>query len=162
MSSTAQIREKIFEKTEAQRLVIKVHTNYLDSHDYRVSAGNFIDEIFPNWENDSRIRFLAIEIRGDRTFMAVDINNSDYDFDTAHENRIVLPVYVVLQHKRRGWFVVRWPQEDEPLATKIAELHNLNGFKATTPFFADYNQPVIYERPRDSFPSAASTDSIST
>lgn len=149
MSNVAQVREKIFEKTEAQRLVIKVHTDQLDSHDYRVSAGKFIDDIFPNWENDSRIHFLAIEIRGNRTFIAVDINNSDYNFNTAHETKTVLPVHVVWQHKRRGWFIVRWPQEDEPLATKIAELHNLNGFNTMTPFLANFNQPVVYDKPRD-------------
>ncbi|PYI25998.1 hypothetical protein BP00DRAFT_499087 [Aspergillus indologenus CBS 114.80] len=152
MSSTSQIREKIFEKSEAQRLVIKVHTDHLDSCDYRLSAGKIIDELFPSWQSDSRILFLAIEIRGDRTYMVVDIYNSNYNFDTAHKTRTVLPVSVVWQHRRRGWFIVKWPQEDEPLATKITELHNLNGFNSSTPFLADYNQRVTYERPRDCFP----------
>lgn len=92
MSSITKIREKIIEKAEAQRLVIKMHTDKLDSCDYRVLAGNFVNEIFPNWEDDSRIRFLAIEIRGDRTFMSIDVNNFGYDFDTAHETKTTLPV----------------------------------------------------------------------
>ncbi|PYH99039.1 hypothetical protein BO71DRAFT_394623 [Aspergillus ellipticus CBS 707.79] len=148
MCDTSEIREKIFEKSEAQRLVIKVHTEQLDSHDYRVSASNFINEIFPNWEDDSRIHFIAIEIRGDRTFLAIDVNNLDYDFETAHETRTVLPVYVVWRHKRKGWYIIRWPQEDEPLATKIAELHDLNGFDTTTPFLANFNESVVYGNPR--------------
>jgi hypothetical protein len=153
MSDITEIREKIFEKTAAQRLVVKARTDQLDSHDYRASASKFINEIFPNWENDSRIHFLTIEIRQNRVFMAIDINNSDYDFDTAHENKILLPVHVVWQHKRKGWFIVRWPQEDEPLAAKIAELHNANGFNATTPFLANFNERVVYDRPRHLFPN---------
>ncbi|TQB69775.1 hypothetical protein MPDQ_001399 [Monascus purpureus] len=149
MSNITELREKIFERTEAQRLVIKVHTEKLDSHDYRVSASKFVNEIFPNWEHDNRVRFLAIEIRGDRTFFAIDINNFDYNFDTAHETKTILPVYAVWQHKRKGWFTVRWPQEDGPLATKLAELHTLNGFDAITPFLADYNTRVVYDNPRD-------------
>lgn len=118
MSNIAQIRDKILEKTEAQRLVIKVHTNQLDSQDYRLSAGRFMDEIFPNWENDSRIHFLAIEIRGDRTFMAVDINNVNYNFNTAHITRTVLPVYVVWQHKRRDGLLYDGLRKMRPLLHK--------------------------------------------
>lgn len=149
MSDIAEIREKIFERKEAQRLVIKVSTEKLNSQDYRASASKFVNEIFPNWENDNRILFLAIEIRGDRTYMAVDINNFNYNFDTAHEAMTILPVYVVWQHKKKGWFNVRWPQEDGPLATKLAELHNLNGFNAITPFLANYNTRIVYENPRE-------------
>lgn len=88
MSDITEIREKIFEETAAQRLVVKARTDQLDSHDYRVSASKFINEIFPNWENDSRIHFLAIEIRQNRALHGyrIDINNSEYDFDTAHKN----------------------------------------------------------------------------
>ncbi|PLB46011.1 hypothetical protein P170DRAFT_439697, partial [Aspergillus steynii IBT 23096] len=148
MSNVTEIRERIFERTEAQRLVIKLHTEKLDSVDYRVSTCKFINELFPDWEKDPRIRFLAVEIRGDRTFMIVDVNNFDYDFDTAHKTETILPVYVLWQHKRKGWFLIRWPQEDGPLATKVAELHRLNGFDATTPFIADFNTSVVYDKPR--------------
>ena len=83
--------------------------------------------------------------------MVIDINNVEYNFDTAHETKTILPVYVVVwQHKRRGWFIIRWPKEDGPLATKVAELHMLNGFHVTTPFLADYNNNtrVVYDNPR--------------
>lgn len=149
MYNINEIHERIFERSEAQRLVIKVRTEKLDSHDYRVSASKFINEVFPDWEHHNRICFIAIEIRGDRTFMVIDVNNFDYNSDTAHETKTILPVYVVWQHMRKGWFIIRWPQEDVPLATKVAELHTLNGFHATTPFLADYNNTrVVYENPR--------------
>ncbi|GIK00116.1 hypothetical protein Aspvir_004134 [Aspergillus viridinutans] len=153
MSNIAEVREKIFERKEAQRIIIKVHTEKLDSQDYRVSAYNFVNEIFPDWENDKRILFLAIEIWGDRTYMAVDINNYDYNFDTAHKNKTILPVYVLWQHRRRGWVMIRWPQEDERLATKLADLHNVNGFDATTPFLENYNTRIVHANPRE-FPES--------
>ncbi|KAL5364484.1 hypothetical protein BJX96DRAFT_187906 [Aspergillus floccosus] len=134
MSDITELRGKIFEQNNVKRLVVKVHTDQLDAHGYR---------------NDSRIHFLAIEIRGDRTFMAIDINNSEYSFDTAHETKLILPVYIVWQHKRKGWFLIRWPQEDEPLATNIAELHNLNGFNATLPFLANFEGRVVYDNPHE-------------
>jgi hypothetical protein len=62
MSNIAEIREQMFEKKDAQRIIIKVHTEKLDSQDYRFSAYKFVNGIFPNWENDKRILFLAIEI----------------------------------------------------------------------------------------------------
>lgn len=89
--------------------------------------------------------------------MAMDINNSEYDFDTAHEAKIILPVHVVWQHKRRGWFLVRWPQEDEPLAAKIANLHDLDGFDTNMPFLANYNERVVYENPRYRSPASTAT-----
>lgn len=65
MCDITEIREKVFKKTDAQRLVIKVHTERLDSQDYRVSVNNFINEIFPNWEDDHRIRFIATGLRAE-------------------------------------------------------------------------------------------------
>lgn len=81
--------------------------------------------------------------------MVIDINNFDYNFDTAHRTETIFPVYVVWQHQKRGWFNIRWPQEDGPLATKLADLHNLNGFDARTPFLANYNTRMVYDSPRE-------------
>ncbi|KAA8642592.1 hypothetical protein EYZ11_006948 [Aspergillus tanneri] len=148
MANIADIREKIFENKDAQRIVIKLHTEKLDSQDYRASAYKIVNEIFPNWERDNRILFLAIEIWGDRTYMAIDVNNYDYKFETAHKTKTILPVYVLRQHRKRGWAIIRWPQEDKPLATKLADLHNVNGF-AATPFLENYNTRIVHDQPRE-------------
>lgn len=79
--------------------------------------------------------------------MSINVNNFGYNFDTAHETTTILPVYVLWQHKRKGWFVVRWPQEDGSLAAKLAGLHQLNGFDAIIPFLANFNAQVVYGNP---------------
>lgn len=146
MANVSDIRKEIFKNSEAQRIVIKVHTQNLDSQEIRKSAYSFVDGIFPDWEHDNRILFLAIEVWGDRTFMAIDINNFDYNFDTAHKSTTVLPVFV-LSKKRENWNLIRWPKEDKSLAEKLAYLHNANGFDRT-PFLENHNSRVVHANPR--------------
>jgi hypothetical protein len=81
--------------------------------------------------------------------MAIDVNSHEYNFDTAHKNTTVIPVYVLWQHRRRGWVIVRWSQEDEPLAAKLADLYNVNSFDATTPFLENYNARIVHANPRE-------------
>lgn len=149
-SSLSDIRDEIFKNSMAQRIIIKVQTKILDSQDYRGSAYRVVSEIFPGWERDSRILFLAIEIWGERVFLAIDINHHDYNFKTAHKSTTILPVSVLREHRRsgRGWNLIRWPQEDRPIAKTVADLHNANGFDVQTPFLANHNSPVIYSNPR--------------
>lgn len=151
MSDISEIHQELFKNTEPRRVVLKVHTDKLDPQDYHTSVGEVVNEIFPDWKADDRVLFLAIEIWGDRTFMAIDLNNHDYDFEQAHKVKPVLPVYVLWKHRRKGWILVRWPQEDQSLAEKIAYLHNANGF-TETPFLEDHNSQVIHANPRE-FPA---------
>ncbi|PWY94528.1 hypothetical protein BO94DRAFT_609892 [Aspergillus sclerotioniger CBS 115572] len=148
MSSITTIRTQILTNPHPQRLVLKLPTKELNPQNYRLSARDFLNTIFPNYKDDNRINFLAIEIQAKHTYIAIDVNNFDYDFETAHETTTILPVYVLWNHKRNGWYLVRWSQEDEPLARKIADLHDLNGFEATVPFLADFNGVVVYENSR--------------
>lgn len=150
MTNLSDIRREIFRNTEARRIVIKVRTESLDPRDYRASAYEVVNEVFPGWEHDIRVLFLAIEAWGERTYMAIDINHHNYDFGTAHKTNTILPVYVLQQYrKRKGWALVRWPQEDEPLATKLAYLHNVNGFGIPTPFLENHNARVVHDNPRE-------------
>ena len=140
MGNLSNIREEIFSNGNAKRIVIKVNTKSLDSQDYRTSAYRIVNEFFPDWECDNRVLFLAIEVWGNRIYIAIDINHHDYNFDTAHKTKTILPVYVLRQHgKGRGWALIRWPQEDEPLGAKLTDLHNANGFDVKTPFLKNYN-----------------------
>ena len=75
-----------------------------------------VNEIFPDWEHDSRILFLAIEM-----------NHHDYSLDTAHTNKTILPVFILTKRRRDVW---RRPQEDTSIAEELADLHNSNGFDA--------------------------------
>ena len=153
MASLSDIRKQIFGNDDAKRIIIRLNTRILDPQDYRASANNLASEIFPEWECDSRILFLAIDVWGERTFLVIDVNRHDYDFHTAHKSKVILPVYVLRQRgKNRGWALIRWPQEDESLATKIAYLHNANGFDTPTPFLENHNSRIVHANPRE-FPA---------
>lgn len=149
-ANLSDIRDEILKSSMAQRIIIKVQTKILDSQDYRGSAYRIVSEIFPDWERDSRILFLAIEIWGERVFLVIDVNHNDYNFKTAHKSTAILPVSVLREHRRseRGWNLIRWPQEDRPIAKTVADLHNANGFDVPTLFLANYNSPVLYSNPR--------------
>ncbi|KAE8154052.1 hypothetical protein BDV25DRAFT_136197 [Aspergillus avenaceus] len=148
MSNISQIHEELFRNNETRRVVLKMRAQSLDLEDLRSSTYRVINDMFPDWENDNRVLFLAAEIWGDRAFMAIDINNHEYNFQTAHKTKIVFPVHVLWLHKRKGWILVRWPQEDKKLAERLAYLHNINGF-AATPFLENHNFRVIHANPRD-------------
>lgn len=146
--NAAKIRQEIFKSNDAKRLVIRLHTDKLeDSDDYLASASAIVSEIFPCWEKDSRVLFLAIEVRPERTHMVIDINNDEYNFATAHETKNIIPVYV-LRRKRGRWVQFRWPPGDKLLNEEVASLHELNGFDAKTPFFANHHTQVAYANPR--------------
>jgi hypothetical protein len=149
MATASNIRKDIFNDNITKRIIIKVKTKTLTPEDYRTSAYSIVSEIFPDWTNDPRILFLAIDIWSERTFIVIDINNHAYDFRTAHETRTVLPVYMLQKHKRmQDWVLVRWPAEDEPLSEKLADLHNVTGFDATLPFLEDHTSRIVHESPR--------------
>lgn len=149
IASLAEIRDEILGNDIAKRIVIKVKTKTLDAEDYRVSATNLVNEVFPDWESDSRILFVAINVSPKRTFIVVEINHLDYDFDTAHKTKKVFPAYVLRQANARSWALVRWPPEDTRLGGRIAYLHYANGFDVAPPFFEDHHTRVVYANPRE-------------
>ncbi|GIK04693.1 terpene cyclase [Aspergillus viridinutans] len=112
-------------------------------------AKRILNDIFPNWEHDNRIRFLAVEVFHDRTYMAFDINHHDYNFRTAHQDKTALPVYVLRRvHKGRNWALVRLPQEDGRLCTRLADLHRAHGYDVELPIVEDNTSMIVHANPR--------------
>ncbi|KAL4931251.1 uncharacterized protein BDV17DRAFT_256358 [Aspergillus undulatus] len=66
MAELSDIREQIFKNNDPKRIVIKLNTERLDSQEYRASASEVISEVFPNWELDDRVRFLAVAVWSDQ------------------------------------------------------------------------------------------------
>ncbi|KAJ5365685.1 hypothetical protein N7517_008571 [Penicillium concentricum] len=149
IGSISDVRKVILENDVAKRIVIKVRTKSLDTENYRDSAKGVVSEVFPGWENDPRVLPVAFDVWDERTFIVVDINHLDYDFNTAHKIKKVFPVYVLRHEKKRGWALIRWPQEDQPLGAKVMDLHNLNGWDIKTPFIEDHNTRIVYVNPRN-------------
>lgn len=154
MTNLSTIRDEISKTTQSQRIIIKTRTKAnLDTQTYRDQAYQTMNEIFPDWHLDPCILFLAIKVWGHRIFTAVDINNHEYDFNTAHKCKAVLPVFVLARNKRRGggtasWNFMRWAREDMNVAEELAYLHSANGFDVGTPFMGNHNERVVYSNPR--------------
>ena len=147
MSNVADIREEIF-KGNAKRIIIKKRIQSSDCEDCRATAYNITGEIFPDWECDGRILFLAIQVWGRQIFMNIDINRDNYNYGTAHKDKTILPVHVLRRH-RGNWVLLRWPQEDERVAAELAELHRVTGYGAETPFLENHNSRIVYANPRE-------------
>lgn len=149
MTDISTIRERIFEDDDAKRIVMKMKTGQLDSRDYLSSARRILNDIFPDWEHDKRILFLALDVFHDRTYMAFDINHHDYNFLTAHKDKTALPVYVLRRvHTGQTWALVRWPQEDDNLCKRLAELHRAHGYDFKLPIVEDHTSVIVLANPR--------------
>jgi hypothetical protein len=147
MSNLCGIRQEIFNNGTI-RLVVKVKTDSRDSDDCRSLAYKVVNEVFPNWDQDSRVLFLAIEVWDNRILVGIDINRHDYNYSTAHKDNTILPVYVLQMHRKK-WVLVRWPREDESAAAKLAELHRVVGYDTATPFFENHNTRNVHAHPRE-------------
>ncbi|KAL4964091.1 uncharacterized protein BDV14DRAFT_201113 [Aspergillus stella-maris] len=159
--SAASLRDLVFQTNDPKRLVLKLKTAQFDSTDYRSSSAEFISQIFPNFSTDPRIRFLAIGIWTDRTFLVLDINNNEYNFETAHNDRTILPVYVIRQYRRNSkWALIRWAPEDILLAANLANMHNRHGWGATLPLLEDRTNisTMAFANPRELRPSAVENE----
>ncbi|KAE8153178.1 hypothetical protein BDV25DRAFT_127387 [Aspergillus avenaceus] len=90
--------------------------------------------------------YLAVKRFGGRhSFFVLDLNNVEYDYDSAHENRSPIPVYIL--RLSRNPKIFRHAPQDQQLADKLAELHNLHG-DDPLPLFDDHTKPIIYAFPR--------------
>lgn len=146
MSNLTDIHKEVF-KGSTKQIIIRVKTESRNSEDCRATAYRTVNNIFPNWETDSRVLFLAIQVWADRIFINIDINHKNYNYQTAHKDKTILPVYVLRTH-RGNWVLVRWSKDDEQVAIKLAELHRVTGYSAVIPFFENHNSRIVYDNPR--------------
>ncbi|KAL3479417.1 hypothetical protein BJX99DRAFT_244986 [Aspergillus californicus] len=97
----------------------------------------------------TKTRFLALRIVSRHSYFVVDVNNLDYNYETAHEVTTPIPVYVLRlsRHVR----IFRNMMEDKDLADILAKMHHGHGDDPLH-LVDDYTKPVLYDRPRGLFP----------
>ncbi|PWY96314.1 hypothetical protein BO94DRAFT_541149 [Aspergillus sclerotioniger CBS 115572] len=151
-----QIPRIIFELLQkvdstAIRILGDTPTSVLDPGDYLKSIRPFVSKIqdcvhesYPEYKTC----FLSVNIyRGKHSYFVVDVNNIDYDYETAHTCKTPIPVYVLRLSKRKPT-LHRTTALDEQLAETLADMHNGHG-RDPLPLFDDYNDPNIqYRNPR--------------
>ncbi|KAL4932901.1 uncharacterized protein BDV17DRAFT_299460 [Aspergillus undulatus] len=149
MSNLPALHEQIF-KNNAKRIIVEAKTTSLESEDCRAAAYSAVGEVFPDWERDRRILFLAIQVKsGVIGFSSTSTSTATtYNYETAHKDKTILPVYVLRKHWE-NWALIRWPKEDGRLAAELAELHRVTGYAAKTPFLENHNSRVVHENPRE-------------
>ncbi|KAL4899454.1 hypothetical protein BDW74DRAFT_110111 [Aspergillus multicolor] len=134
------------------RLVGDTPTAILDSTDYLSSGLPFVAAVqesmkacSPDSDTEIETRFIALRITSRHSFFVIDVNNTEYDYKTAHEVTTPIPVYVLRLSKRVKIF--RNPPNDEQLASILATMHWGHG-NDPLPLVDDYTKPVVYHSPR--------------
>lgn len=135
----------------AIRILGDTPNSVLDPEEYLESVRPFVskvEESIHQHRPDAQTRFLAFSIYpGKHSYFALDLNNVDYNYETAHIERPLIPVYVLrLSLKRVRIFRIR--MLDDTLATTLADMHNVHG-DDPLPLVEDWNHIVEYRRPRN-------------
>jgi hypothetical protein len=132
------------------RILGDTPTKILDPKDYLKSITAFVTEVqnsVGEFRPDIQTRFLAVNVYPERhSYFVLDLNNVNYDFETAHWNFSPIPVYVLRLSRRIRIFRVQ--DQDDKLAVRLAEMHNGHG-KDPLPLFDDFTKPVEYHSPRN-------------
>lgn len=123
-------------------------TEKLNREDYLASTQETISTFVSFWNDKANLRLLVVEVWPRPTYFALDFNNDKYDYDNAHVQVIVLPVYLLrLSRRRDHWKIFRHKPQDLSLARRIAVLHEGNG-QDPTPFLEDHIKGVVHYNPR--------------
>lgn len=133
------------------RILGDTPNSILDPGDYLESIRPFASEVqdyLQKYHPDNKTRFLAAKIcRGKHSYFIVDLNNTDYNYETAHECRTLIPVYVLRLSKRQPT-IFRKRELDETLAKILREMHNCHGQDPLPLFDNHYNENLQYRNPR--------------
>ncbi|KAL2830944.1 hypothetical protein BJY01DRAFT_226862 [Aspergillus pseudoustus] len=149
-SQIQHIMDQFFQTTTPIRfrLLGDTPTAILDPEDYLTSIEPFVTKVQQSvitCRPDAETRFLALRILSRHSYFVVDVNNFDYNYETAHEVTTCVPVYVLRMsiHVK----ISRRPSEDEKVAKILATMHWGHG-DDPLPLVDDYTKSVVYASPR--------------
>lgn len=74
------------------RILGDLPTDALNPEDYLASVSSTIKDFVAVGQERAETRLLAVEVWPRHTYFALDLNNDQYDYDTAHTEIIALPV----------------------------------------------------------------------
>lgn len=134
--------------TSSIRILGDLPTAELNSEDYLASVSAKIEGFVAAWNETARTRLLAVEVWSRRTHFVLDLNNDTYDYQTAHQHSVILPVYLLqFSSRSRAWKFSRYQRQDTSIADRIAILHNANG-QNPLPFLEDHTKIITHYAPR--------------
>lgn len=83
---------------------------------------------------------------GKHSYFALDVNNLNYDYETAHTDTTLVPVYHLRLSKRKI-SITRQPVLDATVAGRLREMHNGHGHDPL-PLLDDFTRMMEYRNPR--------------
>lgn len=131
-----QIREVLFELPEddvtgTMRILGDTPTRILDPNDFLESIRPFTLEVQNSLcacHGNKITRLLAVSIHPDKhSYFVVDLNNADYEYQTAHLCKSPVPVYVLCLSSKRRPTISRRRVLDSVIAETLAKLHDDHG-----------------------------------
>ncbi|PYH74408.1 uncharacterized protein BO88DRAFT_459838 [Aspergillus vadensis CBS 113365] len=166
-STTADIRDRILhqihgllfevlresEDTGPMRILGDTPNSILDPKDYLASIRPFVTEIqncIHEFDANSKTCFIAVNIYpGKHSYFVVDLNNTEYDYQTAHECKTFpVPVHILRLSKRNPPRIYRKRELDGQLAETLRIMHNGHG-QDPLPLVDNYCDPNRqYSNPR--------------
>ncbi|KNG79991.1 hypothetical protein ANOM_011916 [Aspergillus nomiae NRRL 13137] len=133
------------------RILGDTPTSILDPEDYLASIYPFVsetEECLKKHHPDNTTRFIATTIyRGKHSYFVLDLNNNDYTYETAHECKTIVPVYVLRLSKRQPT-IFRKRELDETIAETLRDLHDCHGQDPLPLFDNHYEENRCYRHPR--------------
>ncbi|GLB06178.1 hypothetical protein AtubIFM57258_001475 [Aspergillus tubingensis] len=138
-------------RTSTIRILGDIPNSILNPTDYLSSIYPFITETSKSLQQlhpNNQTLFIAAKIcRGKHSYFILDLNNTEYDYDTAHDCKTLLPVYVLRLSKRQPT-IFRKRELDESIAKILRNMHNLHG-RDPLPLFDNHYDPYLqYPNPR--------------
>ena len=136
---------------DAVRILGDVPNSVLDPKDYLESIHPFASKVqhcLREYRPDYETRFVAVNVYpGKHSYFVVDLNNVGYNYNTAHECKTPVPVYI-LRLSKRAPAISRAEALDMQLAELLAKMHDGHG-QDPLPLFEDHNDPNLqYCNPR--------------
>ena len=136
---------------DAVRILGDVPNSILNPEAYLESIHPFASKLqhcIQEYHTDYKTCFLAANIYpGKHSYFVVDLNNTGHNYDTAHECKTPVPVYVLRFSKRKPR-ISRAGALDVQLAELLAKMHDGHGWDPL-PLFEDHNDPSLqYGNPR--------------
>lgn len=103
--------------TSSIRILGDLPSAELNPEDYLASVSAKIEDFIATWNQTAETRLLAVEAWSRSTHFALDLNNDQYDYQTAHRHSVILPVYLLrYSSRRRTWKFLRYQRQGAPLA----------------------------------------------
>ena len=108
MDEVNQIVLDALKEHESIRILEDPPTKKLSSEDYLASTRETISSFVAYWNHKANLRLLATELWLRHTYFALNVNNDKYDYDNAHVQEIILPVYLLRVSRKSGsWKIFR-------------------------------------------------------